>query len=77
MQIINSRQKQLWEDVQTVLTKIQVQDDRMLITDNEESIFNKFDFPLRSIDELNAVEEHLKDETNTNMFVRIIYNLHE
>lgn len=77
MQIINSRQKQLWEDVQTVLTKIQVQDDRMLITDNEESIFNKFDFPLRSIDELNAVEKHLKDETNTNMFVRIIYNLHE
>lgn len=59
--------------MQTILTKIQVQDDRMLITDNEETIFNKFNFSLRSVDELNAVEEHLMDETNTNMFVRIIY----
>ncbi|XP_011883235.1 PREDICTED: uncharacterized protein LOC105570554 [Vollenhovia emeryi] len=70
LQIINLRQSQLWEDVQTILQKIQVQDDRMLITDNEETIFNKFDFPLKSIDELNAVEEHLMDKTNTNMFVK-------
>lgn len=60
----------MWEDVQTILTIInKIQDAKTPMTDNEESIFNKFDFPLKSINELNAVEDFLTDETNANMFV--------
>lgn len=47
-----------------------MENDRML-TNNEDTIFNKFAFPLKSINELNALEEYLIDETNTNMFVSI------
>lgn len=63
----------MWKDVQTILTTIsRTEDDNTLTINNEESIFNKFVFPLKDIGELNAVEEYLTDEKNTNMFVSTI-----
>jgi len=73
--IINLRQTQMWEDVQTIIITInKIHDDKTPILNNEESIFNKSVFPLKSINELDAVEEFLTDETNVNMFVSIIRN---
>lgn len=71
LQLIHLKQSQIWQDVQVILTKITMENDYRMLTNNEDTIFDKFVFPLKSIDELNAVEEHLMDETNSNMFVSI------
>lgn len=66
------------EDIQTIMTKIVMQDDDKILTKNDkESIFNKFAFPLKSIKELDTVEEFLSDENNYNLLVsnEIIYTV--
>lgn len=69
LNIINLKQSQICEDLPIILKKIGMQEDRILIRDDENSIFKKFDFPLKNISELNAIEEYLMDENNTNMLV--------
>lgn len=70
LQIINYKQTQMWEDIQTIMSKIVMQaDDKILTTNDKESIFNKFTFPLKSISELDAVEEFLSDENNYGLLV--------
>lgn len=68
----------MWEDIQTIMTKIIGQDDKIVTRSNEESVFNKFAFPLETISELDAVENFLEDENNFNLFVsnkiNILYN---
>lgn len=73
LNIINLKQSQICEDLPIILKKIGMQEDRILIRDDENSIFKKFDFPLKNISELNAIEEYLMDENNTNMLVNRIY----
>lgn len=69
LQIIILKQSQMWEDIQTiVMTK---QDDNTLTMNNNESIFNKFVFPLKTISDLNVVEDYLEDEGNAKMLVSI------
>lgn len=73
LNIINLKQSQIYEDRQIILRKIGTQEDKILIRDDENSIFKQFDFPLKNINELNAIEEYLMDENNTNMLVNRIY----
>lgn len=76
LQIINLKQTQMCEDMQTIMTKIVMQNDDILTQNNdkEESIFNKFDFPLKSISELDALEDFISDENNCNLLVSIEIN---
>lgn len=46
LQIINLKQTQMWEDIQTIMFKTVMQDDKILTKNDKESIFNKFTFPL-------------------------------
>lgn len=69
LQIINYKQTQMWEDIQTIMSKIVMQtDDKILTKNDKETIFNKFTFPLK-ISELDAVEEFLSDENNYDLLV--------
>lgn len=72
LNIINLKQSQICEDMQIILRKIGTQEDRIK-DDDKKSIFKKFDFPLKNISELNAIEEYLTDKNNTNMLVNRIY----
>ncbi|XP_025162811.1 uncharacterized protein LOC105186194 isoform X2 [Harpegnathos saltator] len=69
LQLLNFKHTQMSEDIQTILTKIAGQGDNLLLMNDEETIFHKFDFPLKNISELNSVKHYLADDNNAIMML--------
>ncbi|XP_011144538.1 uncharacterized protein LOC105186194 isoform X5 [Harpegnathos saltator] len=70
LQLLNFKHTQMSEDIQTILTKIAGQGDNLLLMNDEETIFHKFDFPLKNISELNSVKHYLADDNNAIMMIK-------
>ncbi|XP_032690402.1 uncharacterized protein LOC116853432 [Odontomachus brunneus] len=71
LQIINLRQQQISEDLSVLLTKAN-SDKNEPITSNKNSIFKTYNFPLKTLPELEELEEFLGQEENFKNLVKEI-----
>ncbi|XP_072760319.1 uncharacterized protein [Anoplolepis gracilipes] len=76
LQIINLRQQQISEDLSVLLMKANSEKGGPIIS-NEESIFKNYNFPLKKIEELEAIEEFLIEDNNFKKFVTEIFKIEE
>ncbi|XP_025263569.1 uncharacterized protein LOC112637647 [Camponotus floridanus] len=74
LQIINLRQQQISEDLSVLLMKANSEKDEPIIS-NEKSIFKNYNFPLKEIKELEAIEEFLIEDNNFKKFVTEIIKI--
>lgn len=73
LQIINIRQQQMSEDVSMLLMKANSEKNEPIVS-NEDSIFKTYNFPLKTVPELEELEEFLIQDENFNTFVsKFIY----
>ncbi|XP_067204262.1 uncharacterized protein [Linepithema humile] len=74
LQIINLRQQQITEDLSVLLTKANSEKDELILS-NKNSIFNNYNFPLKEVQELEALEEFLIHDNNFKTFIKEIMQI--
>ncbi|XP_071574671.1 uncharacterized protein [Temnothorax nylanderi] len=74
LEIINLRQQQNSEDLSVLLMKANSEKNEPIIS-NEDSIFKTYNFPLKEITDLEALEEFLIEDNNFKNFVKEIMKI--
>ncbi|XP_011874147.1 PREDICTED: uncharacterized protein LOC105565501, partial [Vollenhovia emeryi] len=74
LQIISLRQQQMSEDLSVLLMKANSEKDEPIVS-NEESIFKRYNFPLKELQELEELENFLIQDKSFNYFVKEIMQI--